>query len=63
MNYLVELHAQVCIVSEGLLERTLKAVLGELADEAVKCFGQIKQFGTGGLLTVRGFFHFLFGNH
>lgn len=54
MNYLVELHAQVCTVSEGLLERTMNAVLGELADEAVKCFSQVKKFGTGGLLTVSG---------
>jgi hypothetical protein len=56
MNYLVELHAQVCTVSEGLLERTMNAVLGELADEAVKCFSQVKEFGTGGLLTVSGLF-------
>jgi hypothetical protein len=58
MNYLVELHAQVCTVSEGLLGRTMNAVLGELVDEAVKCFSQVKEFGTGGLLTVRGFVSF-----
>jgi hypothetical protein len=48
----------VCTVSEGLLERTLNVVLGELVGEAVKCFSQVKEFGTGGLLTVRGFFFF-----
>ena len=58
MNYLVELHAQVCTISEGLLDRTLNAVLGQLVDEIVKCFSQVKEFGTGGLLTVRGFFLF-----
>lgn len=62
MNYLVELHAQVWTVSESLLERMLNAVLGELVDEAIKCFSQVNHFGTGGLLTVRRFFFFLFGN-
>ena len=60
MNNLVELHAQVCTVSEGLLERTMNAVLEELADEAVKCFSQVKEFGTGGLLTVSALFSLFF---
>lgn len=55
MEYLVDLHAQVCAVSDDLLERMLNAVLGELVDEATKCFREVKQFGTGGLLTVRIF--------
>jgi len=53
MNYLVAIHAQVCSVAEGLLDRTLNALLDEFVKEVIRCFGQVKRFGTGGLLTVR----------
>lgn len=62
MNYLVELHAQVRSVAEGILERILNAVLEALANEALNCFRQVKRFGTGGLLMVSdfsGFFVFI----
>ena len=53
MNYLVAIHAQVCSVAEGLLDRTLNALLDEFVKEVIRYFGQVKRFGTGGLLTVR----------
>lgn len=53
MNYLVAIHAQVCSVAEGLLDRTMDAILDEFVGEVIRCFGQVKRFGTGGLLTVR----------
>ncbi|CAA7268400.1 unnamed protein product [Cyclocybe aegerita] len=52
MNYLVEVHAQVCNVASNLLDRTLNALLDELVAEAGRCFSQIKRFGTGGLLIA-----------
>ncbi|KAJ3514703.1 hypothetical protein NLJ89_g2225 [Agrocybe chaxingu] len=52
MNYLVEVHAQVCNVAANLLDRTLNALLDELVAEAGRCFFQIKRFGTGGLLVA-----------
>ena len=55
MNHLVTTHAQVCSVAEGLLDRTLNAILDDIVKEFIRCFGQVKRFGTGGLLTVRRF--------
>ncbi len=50
---LVGVHAQVCNVAESLLDRTLNALVEELASEALRCFRQVKRFGIGGMLRVR----------
>lgn len=49
---LVGVHAQVCNISEQLLDRTLNAIVEELASEALRCFRQVKRFGMGGMLRV-----------
>jgi len=53
MNYLVEVHSQVCSVSPNLLDRVLNSLLDDLTTEAVQSFMQVKRFNTEGLLTVR----------
>jgi len=53
MNYLVEVHSQVCNVSPNLLGRVLNSLLDDLTTEAVQSFMQVKRFNTEGLLTVR----------
>jgi len=50
---LVGVHAQVCSTAEPLLDRTLNALVDELASEALRCFRQVKRFGMGGMLRVR----------
>lgn len=52
LMFLVRIHAQICSVAEPLLERSLNALVEELADEALKCFRQVKRFGMGGMLRV-----------
>ncbi|KAI3602858.1 exocyst protein [Moniliophthora roreri] len=52
LMYLVGVHAQVSGAAEGLLERTLKYLAEELADEALRCFRQVKRFGMGGMLRA-----------
>ncbi|KAK7036624.1 Exocyst complex component S5 [Paramarasmius palmivorus] len=52
LMYLVGVHAQVSSAAEGLLERTLKYLAEELADEALRCFKQVKRFGMGGMLRA-----------
>jgi exocyst complex component 2 len=51
--YIVSVHAHISSVSEGLLERTLGYLVTELAEEALRCFRQVKRFGMGGMLRVR----------
>jgi len=51
--YLVSIHAQVSAVAEPLLERTLSALVDDLANEALLSFRQVKRFGMGGMLRVR----------
>lgn len=53
---LVGVHAQVCSVSESLLDRALFTLVEELASEALRCFRQVKRFGMGGMLRVCSFF-------
>ena len=53
LNYLVEVHGQVCNVAQTLLDRTLNTLLDGLAEETQTAFGKVKRFGTGGLLQVR----------
>ncbi|KAF8801103.1 exocyst complex component sec5 [Phlegmacium glaucopus] len=50
--YLVSVHAQICSVAEQLLDRTLNAIVEELASEALQCFRQVKRFGMGGMLRA-----------
>lgn len=50
--YLVSAHAQVSNVVEPLLDRTLNALVEDLAEEALRCFRQVKRFGMGGMLRV-----------
>ena len=50
--YLVGIHAQVSNVAEPLLDRTLSALVEDLAEEALRCFRQVKRFGMGGMLRV-----------
>lgn len=63
LNYIVDVHAQVCSVSPNLLDRTLNALIGDLIKEASRSFEKIRRFGTGGLLLV-GFYylHDIFGD-
>ena len=49
---LVEIHAQVSRVTEGLLDRVLHALVEDAANEALRCFQQVKRFGMGGMLRV-----------
>lgn len=51
--YLVGIHAQVSSAAEPLLDRVLSALVNELAEEALRCFRQVKRFGMGGMLRVR----------
>ena len=49
---IVSVHAQVCSIAEQLLDRTLNAIVEEVATEALRCFRQVKRFGMGGMLRV-----------
>ena len=51
--YLVGVHAQVSAAAAPLLERTLNALVEDVAEEALRCFRQVKRFGMGGMLRVR----------
>ncbi|KAI0938572.1 hypothetical protein AcW1_001724 [Taiwanofungus camphoratus] len=53
LMYLVGVHAQVSAVAAPLLERTLNALVEDVAEEALRCFRQVKRFGMGGMLRVR----------
>lgn len=53
LMYLVGVHAQVTAAAGPLLERTLNALVEDIADEALRCFRQVKRFGMGGMLRVR----------
>jgi exocyst complex component 2 len=52
LMYLVSIHAEVSRVAELLLDRILNALVEELAEEALRCFRQVKRFGMGGMLRV-----------
>ncbi|KDR72595.1 hypothetical protein GALMADRAFT_252744 [Galerina marginata CBS 339.88] len=49
---LVGVHAQVCNIADPLLDRTLNGLVEELANEALRCFRQVKRFGMGGMLRA-----------
>ncbi|KAL4254337.1 Exocyst complex component SEC5 [Abortiporus biennis] len=50
--YLVGVHSQVNSAAAPLLERTLSALVEDIADEALRCFRQVKRFGMGGMLRA-----------
>ncbi|KII91212.1 hypothetical protein PLICRDRAFT_173102 [Plicaturopsis crispa FD-325 SS-3] len=52
LMYLVSVHARVSSAAEPLLERTLSALVEDLAEEALRCFRQVKRFGMGGMLRA-----------
>ncbi|KAI0765335.1 exocyst complex component Sec5-domain-containing protein [Fomes fomentarius] len=52
LMYLVGVHAQVCAAAAPLLERTLNALVEDVAEEALRCFRQVKRFGMGGMLRA-----------
>ena len=52
LMYLVGVHAQVTSAAAPLLERTLNALVEDIAEEALRCFRQVKRFGMGGMLRV-----------
>lgn len=55
LMFLVGVHAQVSSAAAPLLDRTLNALVEDLAQEALRCFRQVKRFGMGGMLRVRIF--------
>ncbi|KDQ60180.1 hypothetical protein JAAARDRAFT_205190 [Jaapia argillacea MUCL 33604] len=60
LMYLVKVHNQVYSAAAPLLERTLNALVENIADEALRCFRQVKRFGMGGMLRATleiEFFH------
>lgn len=52
LMFLVGVHAQVSAAAAPLLERTLNALVEDVAEEALRCFRQVKRFGMGGMLRV-----------
>lgn len=50
--YLVGVHAQVSSAAPSLLDRALGALVGDLAEECLGCFQQVRRFGMGGMLRV-----------
>lgn len=52
LMFLVRVHAHVSGVSKTLLDRTMSALVEEVAENALLCFKRIKKFGMGGMLRV-----------
>ncbi|KAI0674523.1 exocyst complex component Sec5-domain-containing protein [Trametes maxima] len=52
LMFLVGIHAQVSAAAAPLLERTLNALVEDVAEEALRCFRQVKRFGMGGMLRA-----------
>lgn len=50
--FLVGVHAQVNSVARPLLDRSLHALVEDVAREALECFTKIEKFGMGGMLRV-----------
>ena len=53
LMFLVNIHAQVSAAAAPSLERTLSALVEDIAEEALRCFRQVSKFGMGGMLRVR----------
>lgn len=52
LMYLVGVHNQVNTAAAPLLDRTLKSLVEHVAEEALRCFRQVKKFGMGGMLRA-----------
>ncbi|KAI9065588.1 hypothetical protein FKP32DRAFT_1610523 [Trametes sanguinea] len=52
LMFLVGVHAQVSAAAAPLLERTLNALVEDVAEEALRCFRQVRRFGMGGMLRA-----------
>jgi exocyst complex component 2 len=52
LDYLVEIHAQVCSVSSALLGHVMRALVEDLALAAKEAFQKVDSFRTGGLLQA-----------
>ncbi|KAE9391105.1 hypothetical protein BT96DRAFT_959624 [Gymnopus androsaceus JB14] len=52
LMYLVGVHAQITNVTDSVLERALNYLAEALAEEALRCFKQVKRFGMGGMLRA-----------
>ncbi|KAH9923300.1 exocyst complex component Sec5-domain-containing protein [Amylocystis lapponica] len=52
LMFLVGVHAQISAAALPLLERTLNALVEDVASEALRCFRQVKRFGMGGMLRA-----------
>ncbi|KAI0336755.1 hypothetical protein GY45DRAFT_1315389 [Cubamyces sp. BRFM 1775] len=52
LMFLVGIHAQVSAAAAPLLERTLNALVEDVAEEALRCFRQVRRFGMGGMLRA-----------
>ncbi|KAI0646515.1 exocyst complex component Sec5-domain-containing protein [Trametes meyenii] len=52
LMFLVGIHAQVSAAAAPLLERTLNALVEDVAEEALRCFRQVTRFGMGGMLRA-----------
>ncbi|KAJ3551008.1 hypothetical protein NM688_g4954 [Phlebia brevispora] len=52
LTYLVGIHAQVSAAAAPSLERTLNALVEDVAEEALRCFRSINKFGMGGMLRA-----------
>ncbi|KZT28105.1 hypothetical protein NEOLEDRAFT_1233888 [Neolentinus lepideus HHB14362 ss-1] len=52
LMYLVGVHNQVNTAAAPLLDRTLKSLVEHVAEEALRCFKQVKRFGMGGMLRA-----------
>ncbi|KZT10260.1 uncharacterized protein LAESUDRAFT_721596 [Laetiporus sulphureus 93-53] len=52
LMFLVGAHAQVSSVAAPLLESTLNSLVEDVAEEALRCFRQVKRFGMGGMLRA-----------
>ena len=46
------IHAQISAVAQPLVDRTLSALIDEVATEALDCFKQIERLNLGGMLQV-----------
>jgi hypothetical protein len=50
--YLVKVHHHVNDTADVLLHRTMRALVDDIAEEALRSFKQVEKFGVGGMLRV-----------
>ncbi|WVW81078.1 hypothetical protein I302_103069 [Kwoniella bestiolae CBS 10118] len=49
---LVEAHSRIGDISPNLIQRVIEALVSQITQVALGCFGRIPKFGTGGMLTA-----------